>query len=368
MNEVQKKKIERDYIAFKKLNEQERNFLVPHLRSLIENWSILQQQIANFTIDEISISLNAATRESEEKELLGELEEKSTEELYLIWELINCWWELRADTGLYHFWRIAPDTPQAPYKDKDSFYNTLVDLYYQGRIADRCYNIMEKRKDETVKKYPIGRHLLAMMESQGWEEEGYITESYSIEKEGAKEVRKYVEAVALQRNIPSWDREQKVQNVIGDLSNKMRTTPYHKRLERYFYTPENISDAFTDAYHYQKADKRTPPGGEELFLDELIETDNGKKIPRIDTIPAPPVEVAFLEELTDTQRKKLKGLLGKTAARVCEFIYDCRREYGKIPKPGEIREALGDKAPETISRALKKICENGEEIQKILGI
>jgi hypothetical protein len=78
--------------------------------------------------------------------------------------------------------------------------------------------------------------------------------------------------------------------------------------------------------------------------------------------------MAFLEELTDTQRKKLKDLLGKTAARVCEFIYDYRREYGTIPKPGEIREALGYKAPKTISEALNKIYENEEEIQKIFGI
>lgn len=147
----------------------------------------------------------------------------------------------------------------------------------------------------------------------------------------------------------------------------MRNTPYHKRPKKYFYTPENISDAFTNAYRYQKADKRTPPGGGELSLDETIKTDDDEETPRINTIPAPQIEMAFFEELTDAQRKELKDLLGKTAARVCEFIYDCRREYGKIPKPGEIREALGYKAPETISQALNKIYENEEGIQKILG-
>jgi hypothetical protein len=262
---------------------------------------------------------------------------------------------------------IAPDIQQSP--DKDSFYNALVDLYYQGRIANRCENIIMKRGDKAFKKYPIGRSMLAMMDSQEWEEEGYITESHCIAEEGEKEVRKYVEAVARQRNIPSWDREEEVQNIIGDLSNKMRNTPYHKRPKKYFYTPENISDAFTNAYRYQKADKRTPPGGEELSLFEPLETGKNESKSRqiIDTTPAPQVEGDFLEELTDAQRKELKDLLGKTAARVCEFIYNCRREYGKIPKPGEIREELGY-APATVSRALKKIRENGEEIPKIFGI
>jgi hypothetical protein len=340
---------------------QEKEKMIPHLRSLRENWSIVSEQIVHFAINEISTLLNSARHESEHQKLPEELVEKSTDELYLIWQLINSWWELIKGSC----WEREPDDFVFIAPDIDSFYNALVDLYYQGRIAGRCADIMMKRGDEAFKKYPISRSLLAVMESQGWEEEGYITESHCIAEEGEKEVRKYVEAVARQRNIPSWDREEKVQDVIGNLSNKMRQTPYHKRLERYFCTPENISDAFTDAYRYQKADKRTPPGGEELSRDELIEIDDGEETPRINNIPAPQIEM--LEELIDAQRKKLKDLLGKTAARVCEFIYNYRRECGKIPKPGEIREALGY-APAVVSRARKKICENGEEIQKILGI
>ena len=226
----------------------------------------------------------------------------------------------------------------AQHKDKDSFYNALVYLYYQGRIASRCEDIMMRRGEKAFDKYPIGRSMLAMMESKGWEEEGYITKSYRIVNQGEKEVRKYVKAVARQRGVPSWEREGKVQDVIGNLTGKYTYTraQYHKRPGMYFYTPTNISKAFTDENRRQKADKRTPPGGEELSLDEPIETDDGEEIPRIQTIPAPQTEMAFLEELTDAQRKELKDLLGKTAARVCEFIYDYRREYGKIPKPGEI--------------------------------
>lgn len=110
MNKVQAKKLykigeevfKEYYIAH------EKEEMIPHLRSLRENWSIVGEQIVHFAINEISTLLNSARQEGEQKKLPEELVEKSTDELYLIWQLINSWWELMKGS----WWEREPDDLQ----------------------------------------------------------------------------------------------------------------------------------------------------------------------------------------------------------------------------------------------------------------
>lgn len=112
--------------------------------------------------------------------------------------------------------------------------------------------------------------------------------------------------------------------------------------------------------------KREIPSDRLQSLDVEIHLDDGDTIPLADTIGETNIDIEFIEELTASQKEKLRNLLGKTAFRVFEFQYEYYRLNREEAPISAIKKQLGY-VKETISRARRKIKENREEIEKILS-
>jgi len=112
--------------------------------------------------------------------------------------------------------------------------------------------------------------------------------------------------------------------------------------------------------------KREIPTDKLQSLDVEIQLDDGDTIPFADTIGGTNIDIEIIEELTASQKEKIKNLLGKIAFRVFEFRHEYYRLNREEAPISTIKKQLGY-VKETISRAKNKIKENREEIEKILS-